>query len=142
MGICEDAPDEYCGHVLKPEDVGLDEKASNKWQKDAHNAVCLREPKYNGLCVWHADKKQKSIQELIEAKQTSEDVCWDAECVKEHLGGAILRGIRFPDGFSFRDCILSFADFSRTTLRQAKFGSGYLYKTNFRNADLRGVDFF
>lgn len=140
MGICEDAPDEYCGHVLEPEDAGVNREADHRWHVSTRNAVCLREPKYGGLCVWHADTDEKTAEELIGAKLTHNDVPWEVDCVKEHLAGAILWGIRFPEEFSFAGCVLTLAEF-HTVLPKVKFHGADLREADFLDADLREANF-
>lgn len=141
MGICEDAPDEYCGHVLKPEDAGVDKEADGDWHEDVRNAVCLREPEYDGLCVWHADTDKKTAEELVEARLTPEDVPWETEYVKEHLSGSILREIEFPIRFSFGGCVLVGAKFSDAELPFAEFPDAYLERAEFQRTILREAEF-
>lgn len=121
MGVCEGAPNKYCGHDLEPKDAGLDREANDDWHKTVRNAVCLREPKYDGLCVWHADTDEKTTEGLVEARLTPKDVPWETEYVKEHLSGAILRGIEFPEGFSFGGCVLVSSEFPDADLQLAEF---------------------
>jgi len=132
MGVCEDAPDEYCGHVLEPEE----READDDWHEETRNAVCLREPKYDGLCVWHADTDEKTAEELVRARLTPDDVSWETESVKENLNGAILREIKFPEGFLFGECILVLADFHDADLSEAEFSDADLRYTEFPDADL------
>jgi uncharacterized protein YjbI with pentapeptide repeats len=151
MGICEDAPDEYCGHVLEPEDAEVDREADDDWHVDTQNAVCLRDPKYDGLCVWHADTDEKTAEELVEARLTPGDVSWQGDYIKENLNGSILRGISFQEGFSFAGCVLayaecSYADFPRVNffnacLNQTSFFDAKLLEAEFSNADLLGTEF-
>mgnify|MGYP000569075647 CR=1 FL=1 len=147
MGICEGAPDRYCGHVLEPEDG----EAGDVWHKVMGNAVCLREPKYDRMCVWHADTDEKTAEELVEARLTPDDVPWETEYVREHLSGAIFRGIEFPMGFSFGGCVLVHAEFPEATLlgtefpnaslRGAEFPDAYLYQADFPDASIRYAEF-
>jgi uncharacterized protein YjbI with pentapeptide repeats len=140
MGICEDAPDEYCGHVLEPEDAGVDREVPH-WHENNRNAVCLRRPKYDGLCVWHADTDEKTAEELVEARLTPEDVPWETKYVKEHLSGAILRGKEFPEGFSFGGCVLVSTEFPDAYLYGAEFPDAYLSYAEFPDADLLEAEF-
>jgi uncharacterized protein YjbI with pentapeptide repeats len=141
MGICEDAPDEYCGHVLEPEDAGVDGEADNDWHESTCNAVCLREPKYDDLCVWHADTDEKTADELVDARLTPDDVSWETDYVKEHLSGAILGGIEFPLEFSFGGCVLVLAEFPDTGLLRAKFPEANLREAEFHRTVLRRAEF-
>lgn len=137
MGICEDAPDEYCGYILQPDDVGMDVPVGDvtKWHKAARNAVCIREPKYDGLCVWHADTDEKDFQELEQARVGSFNDRKEGEYMTEHLSGAIVRGVGFSEGFSFAECVLINADFRCTTLERADFRG-----TNLRGSDFEGAN--
>jgi len=143
MGICEDAPDEYCGHILEPADVGVEQMMEmyGDWHKDTQSAICLRAPKYDGLCVWHADTDQKTAEELVEARVTPEDVPWDTDYVKEHLSGAMVREIEFPDGFSFGGCIIAGANFSGSDLEAVDFSGAYLAFSEFSDTDLLFAEF-
>ena len=137
MGVCENAPEEYCGHVLEPEEG----EADRVWHEMKRNAVCLRDPKYEGLCVWHADTKEKNVDELVEARLTPDDVPWEADYVKEHLSGTILRGIEFPPGFSFDRCVLVLAEFHNADFPLAGFHDAYLRDANFHDARLHSANF-
>lgn len=132
MGICEDAPDEYCGHVLNTDEWDTDDY----WLEDTRNAVCLRKPKYDGLCVWHADTDEKSATELVEARLTPDDVPWETEYVKEHLSGAILRNVKFPNKFSFSGCILIGSKFTNTQVQSSEW-----MDTDLRLSNISGCDF-
>ncbi|OYR49584.1 pentapeptide repeat-containing protein, partial [Halorubrum sp. Eb13] len=151
MGTCEAAPDEYCGHVLEPKEG----EADDDWHIRTRNAVCLRNPKYDGLCVWHADTDAKTAEEMVESRLTPDDVPWEAYHVKEHFGGAILRGIEFPDAdfrhakfpcadlrhAKFPDADLRHAMFPDADLRHAKFPDTSLYKAEFPDASLYEAEF-
>jgi len=54
-------------------------------------------------------------------------------------------GTKFPSancaGTCFRDCDLSYADFSNACLKNADFSKAKLYKANFTGANLEGADF-
>lgn len=137
MGTCKDTPDKYCGHVLEPDQ----EKGNQDWHQRVCNATCLREPKYDGSCVWHAETVQKGVNELVEARLTPEDVSWETDAVSEHLSGAILRGIEFPENFSFSECILVKSEFSNAYLRDAEFHAALLTEAKFSGAALTEADF-
>jgi uncharacterized protein YjbI with pentapeptide repeats len=151
MGVCNDAPENCCGFILEPEDIGDEREADEVWHEITRNACCLREPQYDGLCVWHADTDEKDTEELVEARLTPEDVPCEACYPKEHLNGTILRGIKFPDGFSFGGCVLVGAEFTSTHLFEAEFPNAELqaseftetnlFEAEFRNADLRDTEF-
>jgi uncharacterized protein YjbI with pentapeptide repeats len=152
MGICEDAPDEYCGHMLKREQKDIDSGLDvDEWNEKMNNAVCIREPAYSGRCVWHADTNEKTREELIAARLKPEDVPWETECVKEHLSGAILCDITLPKRGFFDKCTLisaefrlvSFADvtFEHTNFERAKFVGADIRRTTFDNVNLVNAEF-
>lgn len=137
MGICGEAPNEYCGHILEPEDG----EADDNWHERVRNAVCLREPKYDGLCVWHADTDEKTAEELVEARLLPDDVPREVDYVKEHLSGAILRDIDFPYGFSFGGCVLIGSKFTNVQFRSTKYPDADLRLAEFSNSDLQSAKF-
>jgi len=151
MGFCEDAPEDCCGFMLEPQDIGDSREPDKTWHEITQNACCLREPQYDGLCVWHADTEEKDTEELVEARLTSEDVPCKACHPKEHLNGVTLRGIEFPDRFSFGGCVLVGAEFTDTHMLEAEFPNAKLqasdftetnlYEAKFPNADLRDSKF-
>jgi len=147
MGVCEDAPDKYCGHVLEPEDGPAD----GNWHKKMRNAVCLRAPKYDGLCVWHADTDEKDAEELVISMLTPADFeetglepaggSWEPHHLRNHLSGAILRGVEFPAEQSFEMCVLIRARFEATDLFGATFSETYLRSVTFSETNLRSATF-
>jgi uncharacterized protein YjbI with pentapeptide repeats len=158
MGGCGDAPNEYCGFILEPEDIGVDRTSVPNWHEVARNACCIREPKYNGLCVWHADTDEKDPVELESARLTATEYenaglepasgFWEARHLKEHLSGAIIRNVRMDSlgstilvGAKIESSNLDESTFSGTDLRLATFSEVNLGVSHFKDADLRNVTF-
>lgn len=150
MGTADNSPDDVCGFVIEPEDMDREKSADDDWHETTRNACCIREPKYDGQCIWHADT-EKDAAELVEARLESADLeaqrlkpatgTWGTNHVSEHLSGAVLRDVEFPEGFSFGMCVLVGADFQDTDLPQAKFPKSHLRRAEFSETNLREAQF-
>lgn len=109
MGICDEVNErnEYCGYMLTPEDVGMETPTGGMhvWHEAAENAVCIREPRYDGLCVWHADTDQKDSQELKQARLTSADVSQKRVCKRTFVRGCRARTQSFETSLVCRVCV-------------------------------------
>lgn len=159
MGECDNVPEEYCGFMLEPKGVYTN-RNSGDWHEEVRNACCLREPKYDGLCIWHANV-DKEAAELVGDRLKPGDLkdeglhpagdSWEARHVRENINGTILQDIEFPDKFSFDGCVLAGAEFNgismhrglflETDLCEAEFQDADLKWAKFRETDLRGVNF-
>lgn len=92
-------------------------------------------------CVRHADTDGKEATELVEAKLTPDDVAWDTDHVTEHLSGAVLRSVEFPDGLSFGRRMAVGVEVSGGTLREADFRDTTRWYATFLDAEMSGADF-
>ena len=89
-------PDDRCGFVLQPEQIGLRRRKIYSDKSMAYIAeliTCVRETWKDGRCMWHADVSNKSVSEL-QSLRTESEKCLD---------GAILDETEWPDSVSFEN---------------------------------------
>lgn len=134
-----DESDEHCGYrqdksTLESFRLEWDSEAfrdNAQWGEDDNIVVCLRDPWTNhDRCVWHAETKDKSVDDLIAIRADG----------PERLVGAYLANVELGDQFPFAECWLHEANLSGALLWDADLSKACLRDVDLSGAELPGAN--
>lgn len=132
----EEVPEGRCGFVLEVEDVERGDsyryRENEEWHENSQAVCCWRETwNDSGLCIWHAETKQKPVQDLKKARADK----------LERLDGAHLSGVAGEQEFSFNECNLNGSDLSGANFSGCDFEEAHLEGADLEGANLSGSNF-
>lgn len=134
-----DESDNYCGYRQEKSSIERFDREWDRevfvdtaqWDEDDNTVVCLRDPwTDHDRCIWHAETKDKSADDLIAIRANG----------PERLGGAYLANVVLGDRFPFAGCWLHGANLSGADLTGADLSEAYLLGADLSEAYLPRAD--